>query len=226
MSSMPGRITIALAEDRRAGQPGVRHILEAEPDYLVVGEAADGSQAVPLVRRLKPQILVVDLMLPGLGGLEVTAAVNRKVPDTRIVILSQYHEDVFVLEALRNGAAGFVSRDAGGVELVRAVREVMAGRHFLSPPLSEIVIEAYLGGTSNARNAYDSLTRREREVLHLVAEGFSAKQIGARLEMSPRTAETHRAHVMHKLGLHNRKELIRFAVQRGIVPRELGQQSA
>jgi DNA-binding NarL/FixJ family response regulator len=223
---MTPRITIALAEDHRAPRDSVRHLLEAERDYVVVGEVSDGREVVALVQRLKPQVLVVDLMLPGLGGLEVTAAVTRKAPETRIVILSQYHEDVFVLEALRNGAAGFVSKDASGAELVRAVREVMAGRHFLSPPLSEIVIEAYLGGKTSSGDAYGTLTRREREVLHLVAEGFSAKEIGTRLDMSPRTAETHRAHVMHKLGLHGRTELIRFAVRRGIVPPELGQQSA
>ena len=223
---MTARITIALAEDHRVVREGVRRLLEAEQDYVVVGEAADGLEALPLVQRLKPQVLVVDLMMPGLGGLEVTAAVSRKVPGTRVVILSMYHEDVFVLEALRNGAAGFVSKDASGVELVRAVREVVAGRHFLSPPLSEVVIQAYLGGKTSSGDAYGTLTRREREVLHLVAEGMSAKEIARRLGMSPRTAETHRSHVMHKLGLHGRVELIRFAIRRGIVPPELGQQSA
>ena len=223
---MTSRITIALAEDHRAHRDGIRRLLEAERDYVVVGEVSDGREVVAMVRRLKPQVLVVDLVLPGLGGLEVTAAVVRKCPGTRIVILSQSNEDVFVLEALRNGAAGFVSKDATGAELVRAVGEVMTGRHFLSPPLSEIVIEAYLGGKTSSGDAYGTLTRREREVLHLVAEGFSAKEIGKRLDMSPRTAETHRAHVMHKLGLHGRNELIRFAARRGIVRRELGQQSA
>jgi DNA-binding NarL/FixJ family response regulator len=223
---MTARITIALAEDHRVVRDGGRRLLEAEPDYVVVGEAADGLEVLPLVQRLKPQVLVVDLMMPGLGGLEVTAAVTHKVPATRIVILSMYHEDVFVLEALRNGAAGFVSKDASGVELVRAVHEVVAGRHFLSPPLSEVVIQAYLGGKTGGGDAYGTLTRREREVLHLVAEGLSAKEIARRLGMSPRTAETHRSHVMHKLGLHSRTELIRFAIRRGIVPPELRQQSA
>ena len=223
---MTARITIALAEDHRVVRDGVRRLLEAEPDYVVVGEAADGLEVLPLVQRLKPQVLVVDLMMPGLGGLEVTAAVTHRVPSTRVVVLSMYHEDVFVLEALRNGAAGFVSKDASGVELVRAIREVVAGRHFLSPPLSEVVIQAYLGGKTSGGDAYGTLTRREREVLHLVAEGLSAKEIARRLGMSPRTAETHRSHVMHKLGLHSRTELIRFAIRRGIVPPELGQQSA
>jgi len=223
---MTARITIALAEDHRVVRDGVRRLLEAEQDYVVVGEASDGLEVVPLVLRLQPQVLVVDLMMPGLGGLEATAAVTRKAPGTRVVILSMYHEDVFVLEALRNGAAGFVSKDASGVELVRAVREVVAGRHFLSPPLSEVVIQAYLGGKTSGGDVYGTLTRREREVLHLVAEGLSAKEIGRRLGMSPRTAETHRSHVMHKLGLHSRTELIRFAIRRGIVPPELGQQSA
>lgn len=219
-------ITIALAEDHPSPRESVRHVLEAEPDYAVVGEVADGRDALPLVQRLKPQVLIVDLLLPGLGGLEVTTEVTRKAPGTRVIILSTSHADVFVLEALRNGAAGFVSKDTSDAEVVRAVREVVAGRHFLSPPLSEAVIAAYLGGSTSAGDAYETLTRREREVLHLVAHGLSAKEIARRLGMSPRTAETHRSHVMQKLGLHGRTELIRFAVRRGIVPPEVGQQTA
>jgi two-component system, NarL family, response regulator NreC len=220
------RITIGLAQDHRIVRDGVRLLFEAEPDFVVVGEAADGLEVMPLVQRLKPQVLVVDLMMPGLSGLEVSGAVSRLEPQTRVVILSLSQEDIFVLEALRNGAAGYVSRNGGSDDLVRAVREVAAGRHFLSPPLSEVVIRAYLGGTSSAGDGYGALTRREREVLRLVAEGLSAREIARRLGMSPRTAETHRSHVMHKLGLHNRTELIRFAIRRQIVSPALGQQTA
>ena len=222
---MTAKISIALALHHDDVRDDVRRLLESEPDYVIVGESSVGLEVVPLVRRLRPQVLVVDLLLPGLGGLEITAEVARRAPGTKVVILSVSHEAVFVLEALRNGAAGFVTLDTSGTELARAVREIMAGRHFLSPALSEVVIEAYLGGTASP-DAYATLTRREREVLHLVARGLSAKEIARRLEMSPRTAETHRSHVMHKLGLRSRNELIRFAHRRGIVSGDLGQQSA
>jgi two-component system, NarL family, response regulator NreC len=222
---MASQVTIALAQDRRRSREGVRRLLEGA-GYVVTGAVSDGREVLPMVQRLKPNVLVMDLIMPGLGGLEVTAEVARTSPATRVIILSTTHEDVFVLEALRNGAAGFVTWGEGGAELVRAVRDVATGRHFLSPPLSEVVIEAYLGGVTSAGDSYGSLTRREREVLHLVAEGMSAKETAKRLGMSPRTVETHRAHLMHKLGLHGRSELIRFAVQRGIVPPGLGQRSA
>ena len=223
---MAERISIVLALQDPGVRDAVNALLAADLNCEVIGEVASGPQVGPLVARLRPRVLVVDLLLPGSGGLEVTAEVTRKTPDTRVVILSASHEDVFVLEALRNGAAGFVSRDASGTELLQAVREVVAGRHFLSPPLSEAVIEAYLGGKAGGGDAYAALTRREREVLHLVVQGLSTKEIAQRLGISPRTAETHRAHVMYKLGVHSRAELIRFAARRGIVTPGPGQQSA
>lgn len=212
-------ITIVLADDHPVVRQGLRVLLEAEPDFAIVGEVADGLEVAPLVERLKPNVLVLDLMLPGLNGLEVTRQVHQRTPQTRVIILSMYGNEAYVLEALRKGAAGYVLKAASGAELVRGVREVIAGRRYLSPPLSDSAIEAYVErGKTAPLDAYETLTTREREVLHLAAEGRSNTEVAARLGISARTAETHRANLMRKLGLHSQTELVRYAIQRGIIP--------
>jgi DNA-binding NarL/FixJ family response regulator len=214
-------MTIVLADDHPIVRQGLRTVLEAEPDLTIVGEAADGLETVELAVRLRPQVLILDLMLPGLSGLEVTRQVHQRSPQTRVVILSMHANEAYVLEALRNGAAAYVLKEAGAAELVQAVREVTAGRRYLSPPLSERAIEAYVEkAAAIPLDQSETLTTREREVLHLAAEGHSNPEIAARLGISPRTAETHRANLMRKLGLHSQTELIRYAMRRGILPPE------
>ena len=221
-----GKTTILLVDDHHVVRQGLRVLLEAEPDLSVVGEAADGLEVAKLVERLKPNVLVLDLMMPSLNGLEVTRHVRQRFTETRVVMLSMYANEAYVLQALRNGADGYVVKDATATELVRAVREAAAGRRYLSPPLSERAIEAYLEKTQTGTlDLYQSLTTREREVLHLAAEGSSNPQIAARLVISPRTAETHRANLMRKLGLNTQTDLIRYAMQRGIVPTEASPES-
>jgi DNA-binding NarL/FixJ family response regulator len=209
--------TIVLADDHHVVRQGLRALLESEPDFRLVGEAGDGLEAVRIVERLQPQILVVDLMMPGLNGLEVTRQVSQRTR-TRVVILSMHSSDAYVLEALKNGACGYVLKDSQSADLLHAIREVAAGRRYLSEPLSERAIENYSRklGASPA-DSYDTLTSREREVLQLAAEGCTNNEIASRLFISPRTAETHRANLMRKLGLQNQSELIRYAVRRGIV---------
>jgi two-component system, NarL family, response regulator NreC len=199
---------------------GLRRVLDAEPDFAVVGEVADGLAVVPLVERLHPRVLVTDLTMPGLGGLEVTRQVRKHAPDTKVVVLSMHTAEQYVLEALESGAMGFVPKNAPGTELVRAVHEAAAGRRYLSPPLADTVIEAFLEGKPHPTDAYESLTERERQVLHLCAQGLTSKDIAQRLGLSPRTAESHRANLMHKLGLRTQTDLIRFALQRGILPHD------
>jgi DNA-binding NarL/FixJ family response regulator len=193
-------------------------VLEAEPDFAVVGEVTDGLTVPPLVAHLKPRVLVTDLMMPGIGGIEVTKQVHRQTPETRVVILSMHVAESFVVEALKSGAAAFVTKDAAGSELVRAVREAAAGRRYLSPPLSETLIDAFLEGRERPSDPLEALTEREREVLHLGAQGLTSKEIARRLDLSPRTAESHRANLMHKLGLKTQTDLIRFALQHGVIP--------
>lgn len=211
--------TIVLADDHQVVREGLRALLEVQPDFSVVGEAADGLEAASLVERLKPHVLVVDLMMPGLSGLEVTRQVRQRSPQTHVVILSMYSTESYVLEALRNGAAGYVIKSSSAADLVSAVREVVAGRRYLSPPLSERAINAYVKkAEATTLDPYETLTTREREILHLVAEGYTSAEIGDRLSISPRTVETHRANLMRKLGLETQTDLIRYALQRGIIP--------
>ena len=211
--------TIVLADDHHVVRQGLRALLEAEPGFSVVAEAADGLEAVNLVERLKPNVLVLDLMMPRLGGLEVAWEVRRRSPRTCVVVLSMHANEAYVLEALRNGAAGYVLKDSTAADLAHAVREAVAGRRYLSPPLSERAIEVYIQKAQGTLlDVYETLTSREREVLHLVVEGHSNVEIATRLSIARRTVETHRARVMRKLGLHSQAELIRYALRRGILP--------
>lgn len=215
------RTTIVLADDHPVVRQGLRALLEAEPGFHIVGEAEDGVAAAQLVERLKPDVLLVDVMMPGLNGLEVTRQVRQRFPYTRVIVLSMHANEAYVLEALRHGAAGYVLKESSTAELVQAVRTVVAGRRHLSPPLSERAIEAYAQKAApSPLDIYETLTTREREVLQMAAEGRRNGEIAARLAISPRTAETHRTHLMRKLGLHNQADLIRYALRRGIVPLE------
>jgi len=210
--------TIVLADDHHLVRQGLRALLEAEAGISVIGEAGDGLEALQLVEQLSPNILVLDLMMPGLNGLEVTRQLAKISPKTRIVVLSMYANEAYVLEALANGASAYVLKDSQSGDLLHAVREVAAGRRYLSPPLSDRAIEAYQAKAKAARlDRYETLTTREREVLQLTAEGHTNTEIASRLGISARTAETHRANLMHKLVLHTQADLIRYALRRGII---------
>ncbi len=210
-------ITILLADDHSIVRQGLRALLEVEPDFCIVGEAADGLEVTQLIEYLRPDVLVLDLMMPGLDGLEVTRRVNQRSPQTRVIILSMYGNEAYVVEVLRNGAAGYVLKKSTADELVRAVRAVVAGQRYLSPPLSEQTIETYMQkADESTQDLYDLLTAREREVLYLVAEGHTNAEIAARLFISPRTVEMHRANLMRKLDLRSQADLIRYALRRGI----------
>jgi len=215
-------ITILLADDHRMVRQGFRALLEAEKDFRIVDETGDGLEAMRLAEQLKPQVLVLDLMLPGLRGLEVARQIKQRRLRTKVVILSMHANEAYVLEALRNGASGYVLKDANAAELVRAVREAVAGRRYLSPPLSEPAMEAYLekAQAAGTLDVYEALTNREREVLQLAAEGYTSAVIAGKLFISPRTVEIHRSNLMHKLGLRSPTDLIRYALQRGILPME------
>ncbi len=210
--------TIILADDHPIVRRGLRAVLEVEKGFSLIGEAGDGLEAVRMVENLEPDILITDMMMPGLTGLEVTRQIKHRVPKTKIIILSMHASESYVLEALRNGANGYVLKDTASEELVAAIRDVIAGRRYLSSQLSERAIETYiLKAESTVEDSYDSLTTREREVLKLAAEGSTNNEIAERLFISPRTAETHRANLMKKLALSNHTELIRYAIRRGVL---------
>ncbi|MCH8280316.1 MAG: response regulator transcription factor [Chloroflexi bacterium] len=210
--------SIVLADDHTIVRQGLRLLLEAEPDFSIVGEASDGLEVAGLVDRLRPDVLVLDLMMPGISGLEVTRNVCQQFPETSVVILSMHADESYVLAALKNGAAAYVLKDAGADDLLQAVREVVQGRRYLSSPFSQVGIDTYTKrAESTPLDVYDTLTSREREVLHLTAEGYSSADVSGVLSISPRTAEAHRANLMRKLGFHSQADLIRYALRRGII---------
>jgi DNA-binding NarL/FixJ family response regulator len=209
--------TIVLADDHHIVRQALRALLETVPDFQLVGEAGDGLEAVRIVEKLTPGVLVCDLMMPALNGLEVARQITQRTR-TRVLILSMHASDAYVSEALKNGAAGYVLKDCQSSELIHAIHDIAAGRRYLSPQISERAIELYgrkFG--QEPEDPYQTLTTREREVLQLAAEGHTNAQISERLFVSPRTIETHRANLMRKLGLQNHGDLIRYAVKRGII---------
>ncbi len=215
------KISIILADDHTLVRQALRLLLDAEKDFAVIAETPDGLEAVRLVERLDANVLVVDLTMPSLNGLEVIRQVRQKSPETRIVVLSMHSSEPHVLQALRNGAAGYVLKDSCAEDLVRAIREVMAGRRYLTSPLCDRAVQAYVDTAAKPRvDIYETLTTREREVLQMASEGYTSGEIGVRLFISPRTVEVHRANLMRKLSLKNQTQLIRYALKRGLLPSE------
>ncbi|HJT75810.1 MAG TPA: response regulator transcription factor [Gemmataceae bacterium] len=209
-------VKLLLADDHQIVRQGVWAVLRTQPGFHLAGEAADGPDAVRQAERLQPDVLVLDLMLPGLNGLEVARQVGRRSPRTRIVMLSMHAHEAYVGESLRAGASAYVLKEAGADELLLAIRSVLAGRRYFSPPLSEPAVPA-LAPAAAPLDPYDTLTGREREVLQMTAEGQSGGEIARRLFISPRTVESHRANLLRKLGLRNLKEMVRYAVERGLL---------
>ena len=215
------RTTVVVADDHPLVREGVRALLDSQEDFAVIGQAGDGLITVDLVERLRPDVLLLDLMMPGLNGLEVSRQVAQRSPKTRIVIFSMHTNEPYVLAALRNGAAGYILKEGSSDELVRGLREVAAGHRYLGGSLSERAIEAYAQkGQADPLDLYETLSTREREVLQLTAEDYKTSDIATRLGISPRTVESHRAAFMRKLGLRNPTDLIRYALRRGILPLE------
>ncbi len=208
-------VTILLADDHAIVRDGLKALLKDEQDFVVIGEAADGLEAVRMVDRLRPDVLVLDLMMPGLTGLEVTRQVSRL---TNVVILSMHANEAYVIEALRKGAMGYILKDSTSADLVKAIRGVLSGKRYLSQPLSETMVDALLKRSKTSElDPYETLTTREREVFQLVAQGKSNLEISELLTLSPRTVEIHRANMMHKLNLESQADLIRLAIKRGVI---------
>ncbi len=211
-------IKIVLAEDHNIVRQGFKLVLQAEKDFQLVGEAMDGLEAVRLVETKMPDVLVLDLMIPRLHGLEVIRQVRGGNPGTRVVVLSMHADEPYVVAALRNGASGYVLKDCTAADLTKAVREVVAGRRYLSPILADLALTAFIAKPGEAEtDVFETLTNRERLVLQLAAEGLSSTEIGAKLFISPRTVETHRSNLMRKLSLRSQTDLVRFAIRKNII---------
>jgi DNA-binding NarL/FixJ family response regulator len=215
-------IRIVLADDQPLVRVGLRALAESEPDIEVAGEAADGRQAVELTQAVRPDVVVMDIRMPVLSGLEATRRIlsDPGLSGVRVLILTTFEVDEYVFEALRAGASGFLLKDAEPAELLRAVRVIAAGESLLSPSVTRRLIEAFAGsetGTGRQPAQLDDLTEREREIVTLVAEGLSNEEIASRLFISPATARTHVSRAMSKLGARNRTQLVVFAYQLGLV---------
>jgi DNA-binding NarL/FixJ family response regulator len=212
-------ITVILADDHPVVRRGMQALLESQSDFSIVGVASDGLETVRLTERLKPDVLVLDLMMPGLSGLEALRILRDRSPRTRSLILSVHRDSAFIAQALQNGAMGYVLKNVTEENLVLAVREVAVGRRFLSPPVTEIAINAYIEQSKTSPiDPHETLTPRQREVLQLAAEGKTNAEIAERLSISQRTVENHRAALMQRLGFQNQSDLIRHAIRYGLIP--------
>ena len=212
---------IVLAEDHTILREGLKSLLSSQPDLKVVGEAKDGLEAIRCVRDHSPDMILLDLSMPRMTGLDAIKEIKRVNADTKIIVLTVHSTEEYILATLQAGADGYVLKDAHSTELMTAIRQVLDGRSYLSPSISETIIDRLLQGKQSTaiRSAWDTLTQREREVLKLIAEGHKNKDIADLLCISVKTVEKHRANLMEKLGLHNVAALTALAAEKGLISR-------
>jgi len=212
-------LRVLLGDDHTVLRQGLRKILEDRRDWRVVAEAGNGRDAVREAIELNPDVAVLDIGMPLLNGIEATRQIIRRAPTVRILILSMHSDQAYVTQAVQAGARGYLLKESAGSELIAAIAAVVAGKSFFSPAVAQVVFDDYVRSLTERgiTDRYDALSEREREVLQLVAEGKSSKEIADVLSISPATVETHRTHLLQKLGLKNTAEVVRYAARRGIV---------
>ena len=212
-----GPIRILIADDHTLVRESLVGLLQAEGDVQVVAQAADGVETVEKALATRPDIVVADLSMPRLGGIEVVRRLKEALPATRVLVLTMHQEDEYVLQAVRAGASGYLVKDSAASELLAAVRNLHAGRGHFGPQASRILAEQVQHPDRGREDPYGNLTPREREVFHLIAEGLTTKEIARKLDISAKTAENHRTRVLDKLGMRNTAELVRYALRKGLL---------
>lgn len=217
------RIRVLVVDDHAIFREGIRALLEGREDIEIVGEATDGAEAIEKVRRLAPSVVLMDIAMPGMGGQEATRRIRKETPGVKVLVLTQHEDAEYILSMLKAGARGYISKTATASEVISAIRTVHNGESFLYPSATTTLIEEYLMRAGAETNDYERLTDRERETLQLVAEGRANREIADRLFISVKTVLRHRTHIMEKLGFHNRTELIKYAISKGLIemPRKM-----
>ena len=212
-------LRILLADDHTLLRQGLRKILQERPDWEVVAEAGDGREAVRQTLAVQPDIAILDIGMPLLNGIEATRQIVRRLPDVHVLILSMHANEAYIIQALKAGAKGYLLKDSADTDLIRGVAAVASGKSFFSPAVAKVMLDDYVRHLTEKGIAdrFDSLSEREREIFQLVAEGHSNKEIAELLSVSPTTVETHRAHILQKLDVHNTAELVLYAVRRGVI---------
>ena len=212
-------VRVLLADDHGIVRRGLHYLLERSPGFEVIGEAGDGREAVRLAEELNPDVIVMDIAMPTLNGIDATAQIVRRRPETGVIILSMHSDETYLVRALSAGAKGYLLKDSAEADLIRAVQAVSQGRPFFSPAIAQTLLEDYMRRLQqqNLKDSYDLLTDREKEVLQLLAEGKSNKEVASLLSLSLYTVETHRSNLMQKLNLHSTAEIVLYAVRKKII---------
>lgn len=213
------KIRLLVADDHKIFRQGIKKLLEEEADLQVVGEAADGREAVKKATELKPDLVLMDIAMANLNGLEATKQIKKVLPETKIIMVTMHKNEEYILQSFQAGASGYILKEGAVEELVHAIRSIHQDKSFLSPTISKTLIDAYLRKmeTGKTETPFDLLTDREREVLQLIAEGYTNREVAKALFISVKTVEAHRAHIMQKLNIHDVAKLVKYAIQKGLV---------
>jgi two-component system response regulator NreC len=213
------KVRLLVADDHKIFRQGIKKLLEEEPDLQVVGESADGRETVKKATELKPDVILMDIAMANLNGLEATKQIKKVLPETKVIMLTMHKNEEYVLQSFQAGASGYILKEGAVEELVSAIRSIHQDKSFLSPTVSKTLVDAYLRKmeTGKTETPFDLLTDREREVLQLIAEGYTNREVAKQLFISVKTVEAHRAHIMQKLNIHDIAKLVKYAIQKGLV---------
>jgi DNA-binding NarL/FixJ family response regulator len=213
------KLRLLVADDHKIFRQGIKKLLDEESDLSIVGEAADGREAVQKATELKPDVILMDIAMANLNGLEATKKIKKVLPSARVIMLTMHKNEEYILQSFQAGASGYILKEGAVEELVSAIRSIYQDKSFLSPTISKTLIDAYLRKmeTGKTETPFDLLTDREREVLQLIAEGYTNREVAKALFISVKTVEAHRAHIMQKLNIHDIAKLVKYAIQKGLV---------